>query len=158
MSSDSGEGVMGRAELASPWTSDLLSLMYGRSPHASMTANIKVTGLFSVGARQEIPPSLCTTLKKIDVNIISLDGTKDLSVQRFVSDRDTQRKRQRGEFKMVWFPNVPSLVGAGFRAAVLQCAAAAAAARDSCQRYFGVISDRFAKDTRLRALLYISLV
>lgn len=54
---------------------------------------------------------------------------------------------------------MPSLVGAGFHAAVLQCAAAAAAAaRDSCQRYFGVISDRFAKDTRLRALLYISLV
>ena len=66
-----------------------------------MTANIKVTGLFSVGARQEILPSLCTALKKIDVNIISLDGTKDSSVQRFESDRDTQRKRQRGEFKML---------------------------------------------------------
>lgn len=75
----------------------------------------------------------------------------DLCVKRA---RDTQRKK--GEFKMVWFPNLSSLVVAGFHVAVLQCAAAAA--WDSCQRYFGVISDRFAKDTRLRALLYISLV
>lgn len=71
--------------------------------------------------------------------------------------RQRRWETERVEFKVVWFPNVPSLVGAGFHAAVLQCAAAAAA-WDSCQRYFGVISDRFAKDTRLRALLYISLV
>lgn len=55
---------------------------------------------------------------------------------------------------MAWFPDLSSLVGAGFHAAVLQCAAAAA--WDSCQTYFGVISDRFAKDTRLRPFtLYI---
>lgn len=42
-------------------------------------------------------------------------------------------------------------VGAGFHG----CAVAAS---ESCQTCFGLISDRFAKDTRSRALLYISLV
>lgn len=78
-----------------------------------------------------------------------------------------QEKEKRGKFKEVWFPIVPSLVGAAFQAAVLHCsaraaaaadAAAAAAAWDSCHRYFGVISDRFAKDTRLKSLVYMSLV
>lgn len=52
-------------------------------------------------------------------------------MQRFASeqkrdvDRETKRKRQRGEFKMVLFRSMPSLVGAGFHAAVLHCAAVA---------------------------------
>lgn len=75
---------------------------------------------------------------------------KTISQKQSVSLNQRLTQEINWDRKTEWFKVLSFLVHVFMR-----CSPAAS---ESCQRYFTGISDRFAKDTRSRAALYISLV